>query len=321
MSGNQVLLAGLDIGGTKIGVSLGTVDGRVIASDRLATDPGRDASELLTEAWRLSAAMASAAGLGMPVALGVAAPGPLSYLEGRLLEVPNMPRWQHFQLQAWLDQNVACPSAFMNDANAGVLAEVMWGAARGADTAVFLTMSTGMGAGLWIGGRVHEGAQALAGEVGHIRLAGDGPVGFGKRGSVEGFCSGPGLVQLAFAERTRLVQLGKVTRLSEVGSLDAEIVCGLAAGGDEGAIHAVTRSGEAVGELCAMLVDLLNPDVIVLGTIGTAWFELFEPHVVRVIEREALGTAARHVAVRPSGLPARGDQAALAIAARLAASD
>ena len=127
-----------------------------------------------------------------------------------------------------------------------------------------------MGAGLWIGGRVHEGAQALAGGVGHIRLAGDGPVGFGKRGSVEGFCSGPGLVQLAFAERTRLVQLGKVTRLSEVGSLDAEIVCGLAAGGDEGAIHAVTRSGEAVGELCAMLVDLLNPDVIVLGTIGTA---------------------------------------------------
>ncbi|MDA1222963.1 MAG: ROK family protein, partial [Planctomycetota bacterium] len=80
-------------------------------------------------------------------------------------------------------------------------------------------------------------------------------------------------------------------------------------------------SGEAVGELCAMLVDLLNPDVIVLGTIGTAWFELFEPHVVRVIEREALGPAARHVAVRPSGLPARGDQAALAIAARLAASD
>jgi glucokinase len=316
MSRNEVLLAGLDIGGTKIGLSLGTADGRVLAADRLATDPDREASDLLAEAWQRLGAMADAAGCGAPAAVGVAAPGPLSYREGRLLAVPNMPRWQQFRLQDWLDQHVPCPSAFMNDANAGVLAEVLWGAARGADTAVFLTMSTGMGAGLWIGGRVHEGALALAGEVGHLRLADEGPVGFGKRGSVEGFCSGPGLVQLAAAERLRCEQLGRSTRLAALDALTAENICGLAADGDEGAMAAVERSADALGRLCALLVDLLNPDVIVWGTIGTAWFELFEPRARRVLAEEALGPAADHVALRPSGLVARGDQTALAIAAR-----
>jgi glucokinase len=316
MSRNDVLLAGLDIGGTKIGLSLGTADGRVLASDRLATDPRRGASDLLGEAWQRLVAMAEATSLGLPAAVGVAAPGPLSYREGRLLEVPNMPLWQHFPLQAWLDDHLACPAAFMNDANAGVLAEVLWGAAQDADTAVFLTMSTGMGAGLWIGGRVHEGVQALAGEVGHVRLAEDGPVGFGKRGSVEGFCSGPGLVQLAAAERTRLEQLGVPTRLAAFESLTAEDICHLAADGDAGARTAVDRSARALGRLCALLVDLLNPDVIVLGTIGTAWFELFEPVARRVLDEEALARAAAHVAIRPSGLPARGDQTALAVAAR-----
>lgn len=316
MSGNEVLLAGLDIGGTKIGLSLGTTEGQLLAADQLVTDPERDAADLLGEAWGRSVRMAEALGRGVPAALGVAAPGPLSYREGRLLEVPNMPRWQHFPLQGWLDEHVPCPSAFMNDANAGVLAEALWGAARGADTAVFLTMSTGMGAGLWIGGKVHEGALALAGEVGHLRLATDGPVGFGKRGSVEGFCSGPGLVQLAHAERIRFTQLGRPTRLVELGELTPHDVCCLAAEGDAGALAAVDRAAAGLGQLCALLVDILNPDVIVLGTIGTAWFDLFEPRARRALEAEALAPAARHVAIRPSGLPARGDQAALAVAVR-----
>jgi len=316
MSRNEVLLAGLDLGGTKIGLSLGTREGVLLSAEQLPTDPARDAADLLGEAWGRLVRMADALERGAPLALGVAAPGPLSYREGCLLEVPNMPRWQHFPLQAWLAEHVPCPSAFMNDANAGVLAEALWGAARGADTAVFLTMSTGMGAGLWIGGRVHEGTLALAGEVGHLRLAADGPVGFGKRGSVEGFCSGPGLVQLAASERLRLAQIGRSTRLADIDALTPQDVCRLAAEGDVGALAAVDRAAEALGQLCAVLVDILNPDVIVLGTIGTAWFDLFEPRARRVLEAEALGPAARHVVIRPSGLPARGDQAALAVAAR-----
>jgi glucokinase len=315
------VLAGLDIGGTKIGLSVGGPDGEVFAADRLVTDPARDPADLLAEARAGIDALCAASGLERPSALGVAAPGPLSYREGRLLAVPNMPRWQHFPLQAWLDDHAGCAATFMNDANASVLAEALWGAARGASSAIFLTMSTGMGAGLWLDGRVYEGPSALAGEVGHLRLSEDGPVGFGKRGSVEGYCSGPGIVQVAEAERLRCVQAGVATALVGAGPLDPRRVCELARQGDRGALAVVERCGTALGRLCALLVDLLNPEVIVLGTIGSAFFDLFEPLARAGITAEALPAAAAEVAIRPTGLVDRGNQTALAVAARLLDAD
>ena len=150
----DLTLAGIDIGGTKIGVSIGDLAGAVYGSRRLATIAERRPEELLAAAMRQLAELCDEHGRGRPAALGIAAPGPLDYRAGRLLEVPNMPRWQGFALGAWLDRHAGCPAEFMNDANAGVLAEVTWGAARGARSAVFLTMSTGMGAGLWLDGRV-----------------------------------------------------------------------------------------------------------------------------------------------------------------------
>ena len=312
----DLTLAGIDIGGTKIGVSIGDLAGAVYGSRRLATIAERRPEELLAAAMRQLAELCDEHGRGRPAALGIAAPGPLDYRAGRLLEVPNMPRWQGFALGAWLDRHAGCPAEFMNDANAGVLAEVTWGAARGARSAVFLTMSTGMGAGLWLDGRVYEGPSALAGEVGHLRLSDEGPIGFGKRGSAEGWCSGPGIVQVAESERLRARQLGQETELADDEPLTPERVCALAQRGDAVARDVIDRCGAALGRLCALLVDLLNPEVIVFGTIGSAWFELFEPRARAVIDREALPAAARAVTLRASGLAHRGDQTALAIAAR-----
>lgn len=301
-------LFGLDIGGTKIGICLGDSEGRILASDRIVTRPDADPAVLL------EAALEGLRGLGSGAqAIGMACPGPLSYERGCLLEVPNMPRWHGFPIVDFVSERMALPVRMMNDANASVLAEAYWGAARGVRSAVFLTMSTGMGAGLLLDGRVYEGPLGLAGEIGHIRLSEEGPVGFAKRGSVEGFLSGRGILQVAQAERLICEQAGEATGLTE-GALTVERVCQLAAAGDAAAARVTERVGARLGQLCALLVDLLNPEVIVVGTIGAAWPQLFLPAARRVLAREAIAASAALVRLEPSPLSDRGNQTAIAIA-------
>lgn len=309
-------LLGIDIGGTKIGVCLGDGDGNVIERRRIATDPATPPGPLLAEALRWADETARRRGAS-PAALGVASPGPLDPRAGRMLEVPNMPGWQGFALRDHLAGRSGLPTAVMNDANASVLAEWYWGAARGFDNAIFLTMSTGMGAGLLLDGRLFEGPLGLAGEIGHVRLDEEGPVGFGKRGSVEGFLSGPGLAQLAAGEVLARRQRGEATALARDGELTPEAIFECAAGGDAAARAVVERYGARLGGLVATLVDVLNPDVVIFGTIGTANFAALEPIVRRVLDREAIAAAAEHVRIVPSGLADRGDRTALAIARHL----
>jgi glucokinase len=311
------LLAGLDVGGTKLGLCIGDADGRVLARDRIATDPTRPAAELLAASLARLRELATGLSAGPIAALGLAVPGPLSYAEGRLLEVPNLPLWQFFPLRDWLQRESPWPASFMNDANASMLAEALWGAARGTQSAVFLTMSTGMGAGLWLDGRVYEGPRALAGEIGHLRLRDDGPVGFGVRGSVEGYCSGPGIVQVAEAELLAARQAGLATRLLGLDPITPKDVCELARAGDTAALAVIQRCGRELGRLCAILADVLDPELIVLGTIGTAYFELFAPLVRAGLEADAIRGAVTRVRVAPSLLEDRGNQTALAVARRL----
>ncbi len=309
----DTLLAALDIGGTKIGWALGDSSGRVLANGKMDTDHERPPEVLLKEALGQLGRLAEDRGSGKPPSLGVACPGPFLQPEGRFLEVPNLPRWQGFELKAFLHEHWPGPATAMNDANAAVLAERLWGAARGCNNAILLTMSTGMGAGLLIDGRLVEGSLGFAGEVGHIRLAQEGPVGFGKHGSVEGFLSGPGMVQVARAEVLRHEQLGLANTISP-GELSPRSICEAAKMGNPVATAAVDQCARRLGELCAMLVDLLNPDVIVLGTIGSAFPELFIPTAQEVIDREAIPHSAEHVRLAPSGLEDRGNQSALAAA-------
>lgn len=315
----QPLLAAIDVGGTKLGWALGTPEGEVLARGRQPTDPQAPpapALEALLDELNAAAALQDQD----PVALGCAVPGPFLQPEGRFLEVPNLPAWQGFEMAAFLRAAQPLPFVARNDANAGALAEWRWGAGRGASSVLMLTMSTGMGAGLVLDGRLVEGPLGFAGEIGHLRLSPDGPVGFGKRGSVEGYLSGPGMVQVAEQERLRAVQNGQSTCLSG-GSLDPQRLCQAAMDGDSAAVCAVGRIATKLGELCALLTDLLNPDVIVVGTIGSAYPELFLPPAREVIEREALPRSAAHVRLVPSQLQARGDQSALALAASLACGE
>lgn len=305
---------GIDIGGTKIGVCIGRGDGRIVDAHRFPTDHTVSPAVVLTQA--LAALDDLAARHGAPRALGVACPGPIT-VAGRFLDPPNMPRWHGFDLAAWLRAHSETPATTMNDANAGVLAEWLWGAARGADTAVFCTMSTGMGAGLIVGAELHQGRQGFAAEIGHLRLAPDGPAGFGKRGSVEGFLSGPGIVQVAVQEARIALQTGAATDLVHDGRLrefTAETVCALARTGDAAAARAIARCADKLGELLAVLVDLLEPDVIVLGTIAAGHPDLFLDRAWVRLREEALAHSLTHLRVEVTSLTDRGDRQAIAAA-------
>lgn len=316
-SGRTIL--GIDIGGTKVGVCLGDETGRVLASDRLPTGPNAGPEETLKWAFRrLDEFRAQHCRGANASALGAACPGPLSYAEGRFLSPPNMPRWHDFPIRAALAERAGCDIVVMNDANATALAEWRWGAARGTNTAVYLTMSTGMGAGFVLDGRLFEGPLGLAGEIGHIRLREDGPVGFAKRGSVEGYLSGPGMVQVARAELLVCEHAGETTTLASLAAaahgITPENLCEAAHAGDPAALRCIERCARELGRLLAILTDVLNPDVFVLGTIGSRHFELFVPIARSVLDAEAIPHATRNVQIKPSGLPDRGNQSALAAA-------
>jgi glucokinase len=327
------LLGGIDIGGTKIGLSIGTADGRILASDRLTADHAATPEAVLSECRSRLFALAHPLAPSPPrhpanptspfAAVAAACPGPLDYKAGRFINPPNNPTWHGFGLRDWLAEHFACPTAMMNDANAAALAEHLWGGARGTQTSVFLTMSTGMGAGLVIDGRLYEGPLGLAGEIGRLRLrdTDDGPVGFGRRGSAEGYCSGTGLSQMAHSEAIACTHRNEETALRDLlrehGAISPEKLCECARAGDAAARRVTDRSARELGRIIAILTDILNPEVFVLGTIGTAYPDLFIPLAERVLKEEAIPAAAAIVRIVPSPLPDRGHQQALAVAARL----
>jgi len=312
-----MLYQGLDIGGTKLGVAIADATGKILAQDRIATEAelpaGPQIEAALARLAELEQGLRKGADLPPCVALGASCPGPLDRRTGRFLDPPNMPGWHDFPILERLQELSPLPSAVMNDANASVLAECYWGAAKGAEHAVFLTMSTGMGAGLYLAGRLVEGRAGLAGEVGHLRLAEEGPVGFGKRGSVEGFLSGPGILQQAKAEALRCEQLGEATLLRDAG-LSTESFFAAVRAGDAAALRVRDQVARRLGQLCAILVDLLEPELIVLGTIAIQHGDLFLEEAREWMERDALPASAAGARILASPLRSRGDLSAIAVA-------
>ncbi|MEL6497107.1 MAG: ROK family protein [Planctomycetota bacterium] len=270
MTTPQALHAAIDIGGTKMVAAIGTPDGATAGSITFPTshDPGHDLARCLE--W-----IDSRDGAESIRTVGVACPGPYDRRDRVLIDPPNMPGWHGFPIGEWFDGHAHRPSRIMNDANAGAYAEWLWGSHGDIETLVFLTMSTGMGGGIVAGGRVIEGTRGFAAEVGRIQLADEGPVGFGSRGTVEGFLSGPGLVQVACAERLLCTQRGEASRLVDAESITVPLLCELAAAGDPAAMRVIAATNERLGELIAILANVLEPDVVVLGTIAAAHPELF----------------------------------------------
>ena len=185
MNDTSPLYLGLDLGGTKCALVTGTKDCRVLSRDEIRTADFPDWRDALD-------ALLRRAPRGPFRAVGVSCGGPLDPSRGLILSPPNLPGWDDVPIVQTLEERLGAPAFLQNDANACALAEWRFGAGKGCENMIFLTFGTGFGAGLILDGRLYTGTNDMAGEVGHVRAEKDGPEGYGKRGSFEGFCSGAG---------------------------------------------------------------------------------------------------------------------------------
>ena len=309
------VLAGIDIGGTKTAVVLSAKMPDVLWREEFETlpslGPGHAVEKIITLLRRALAETGT-----RPSAIGVSCGGPLDRIRGIIQRPPNLPTWDEVQIKQVLEQEFGVSCFLENDANAGAVAEHQFGAGKGCQHMVFLTMGTGLGAGLILNGRIFHGASAMAGEIGHIRLTETGPEGFNKAGSVEGWASGGGMAQHAVPSIHEALRQGQKTLLAEcLPHVTARDVGMALLAGDAVAATIVRNTGVRLGEAMAMLVDLLNPERIVIGGLALRLGEaLLEPARARMRE-EALEGPAAACTVLPASLgESIGDVAALCIA-------
>lgn len=316
-------LIGFDIGGTKCATILGETDasGQVNIVEKIVfpTKKGPEAS--LTAIYSSTEELLHKNGLqpSQIAGIGISCGGPLDSRNGIILSPPNLPGWDNVPIVEMTEKRLGIKAFVQNDANACAMAEWKYGAGKGYDNVVFFTFGTGMGAGLILDGRLYSGTCDLAGEVGHLRLSGYGPVGFGKEGSFEGWCSGGGIAQVGQTMARQRIQMGAKTAycssLDELPAVTAKSIAEAAYAGDETAREVYRMVARYLGRGLALIIDVLNPEVIILGSIFGRSRDLIEPYMLEVVHREAIGFSAAKCRIVPAGLGEHiGDMAALVLA-------
>jgi len=312
-----MLYAGFDIGGTKCAVTLGRSNGTdmQILERREIPTPGTWIEAMEAMFLRVEEMQSK---IGEPLdAAGFSCGGPLDAVRGVVLSPPNLPNWDGVPVTDMASERLGVPAFLENDANACALAEWRWGAGRGTKNMAFLTFGTGLGAGLILDGRLYRGTNGNAGEIGHMRLSPFGPSGYGKEGSFEGFCSGAGIAQLAGTLGRRAIQNGRKPSyyLGGWDVVTTKQVAAAAKKGDPTAIEVFEKCGEKLGEGLSLMIDMLNPERIVIGSVFARCEDLIRPAMERVMARESLSPSLAVASVVPAMLGEQiGDYAALCVA-------
>lgn len=302
---------GVDIGGTKCAVVLGDQNGIVKKIYFETTTP----TETLSNIEKAVQTLLSENGAE---AIGISCGGPLDAKNGIILSPPNLIGWDHVHITDRLSELFKIPAYLCNDADACALAEHRYGSGRGTENMIFLTFGTGMGAGLILNGKLYSGTNGTAGEIGHVRLSDYGPVGFGKQGSFEGFCSGGGIAQLGkFKAMERMQQGNPLPYCQSVKDLDkitAKLLAEKAHEGDDTAKEVYRISGEMLGRGLSILIDVLNPEMIVIGSIFSRSGDLLIPSMEETLKKEAISSSRRNCRIVPAMLGEQiGDYGALAV--------
>ena len=294
---------GLDIGGTKCAISTGVCEGgtiKILSREEFPTS-GLSWRQVLDEFARRIELQTSNLKLQTIGAIGISCGGPLDSKRGVIMSPPNLPGWDNVPVVDFFRERFGVPVAVQNDANACALAEYLYGSGRGVKNLVFMTFGTGLGAGIIIDGKLYSGANDNAGEIGHIRLAPTGPIGYNKEGSAEGFCSGAGIARLA--------------KIRKGLDLTTKEIFARVRAGDADCAEVFRESAEKLATILAFTIDILNPEVIALGGVFMRNADLFMPVVEPMLEREALPLALKACRIVPAELGENiGDYAALAVA-------
>jgi glucokinase len=312
---------GVDIGGTKTAIVVAEDLPNAVGRIEFATLPAKGPDRVLALIDKGINSLLKKRGLGSSAirGIGVSCGGPLDRVHGVIQAPPNLATWIDVPIKAILERKFGARCNVENDANAGAVAEHRYGAGRGVNNMIFLTMGTGLGAGIIVDGRLYHGTNDMAGEIGHVRLTRGGPIGYRKRGSVEGWASGGGIAQVAMTAVANARKRRIHTVLAQHrGTLTARDVFVAAKRGDAVAIRIMRSTGERLGQILAILVDVLNPERIVIGGIAMRTSDMILGPARDVMAREALAVPAASCRVMPAALGERiGDVAALCVAVGL----
>lgn len=296
---------GIDLGGTKVEIACVRMDGGVLAHKRIPTQPEdgpQKGLERILEIIEEILVQASVSAKDM-TAIGLSVPGPLDPVAGVFFNLPNLPGWQGYPIRGKLEEHFSVPVYMDNDANATALAEWKFGAGRGFEHMIYLTMSTGIGGGLILDGKLCRGKNFNAGEVGHQVILPDGPpCGCGLLGHLEALCSGSGI-----ARRLREI-FGRSNSVmwdmagGDRQKLSAEILTQAVRQGDALAQRFFQETLEYLATGLSNLVFILNPEAIVLGTMVAKNPDLFLKPLNRMVREQVWDVFTPDLKILPAEL-------------------
>lgn len=277
---------GIDIGGTKIASLISSEKMEIVDRVEFATKSIEDPLKTIEKIFENIDEQLERNKIDKKeiISFGISCGGPLDSKKGIIMSPPNLKGWDNIEIVSMFEKRYQKTTYLQNDANACALAEWKVGAGKGLENIIFLTFGTGMGAGLILNNRLYVGTSDMAGEVGHIRISEDGPIGYGKKGSFEGFCSGGGIARLG----RELLLDEKAYKGNLKASMTTKEIAIEARGGDELAIKILNISAESLGKGLAILIDLLNPEAIVIGSVFARCEDLFRKPMEKILKKEAL---------------------------------
>lgn len=303
---NQTLFIGIDLGGTKIYSGLVDQSGTILAEDYRKTKAKRGVEAVVERLIDSAHAVIQAAGVSLTdiKAVGIGAPGPVESEKGIVNVPPNLPGWERVPLKALVESSLPIPTYLANDANAAALGEYLFGAGRKSRQMLYITVSTGIGGGFILNGKIFQGAAGAAGEVGHMTILPGGPrCGCGNRGCLEAVASGTAIARQARELFSRTTN----TLIAELANGDQEAITAklVAEAAQLGDVWAQEILGSAMGYLgigVANLVNLLNPDLIVIGGSLTKLGDLLFDPVRRAVAQRSFPVSATAVRIVPATL-------------------
>lgn len=296
---------GVDIGGTNVKIALVDFDGKIVYSNTVPTraEMGYEAGvnnikqaikELMSETGE-SAQTIEAIGFGLP--------GQIDYKEGIVKNLPNIPGWVNIPLAKIIEDEFSIPTRLDNDVRCAALGELNFGAGKGCENLICITVGTGIGSGIVLNGKLVRGASNAAGEIGHIKMdMTGGPLcGCGDYGCFEAYASGPAIVTMA----KEYISGGKSAKYKEMatdGIITPYIVAQAALQGDAVSIQIFKQMGKIIGTGLASVINLLNPEKIIIGGgVADAGAILLDPIKATILDR-AMPIQANAVQIVPAQL-------------------
>jgi glucokinase len=298
------VIAGVDLGGTKIYSLIATVDGDVLGSDRCMTEAAGGPAVVVQRIAESVRRALDAAGSSIDAisGVGISSPGPCDPSRGLVTDAPNLPGFHNIPLTKLVSEALDVPAVLENDANAAAYGEYRFGAGKGFDDLLFITLGTGIGGGIIIDGRVYAGASGAAGEVGHLILKEDGPpCNCGSRGCLEALSSGPAMAR----EASEALASGRAPGLARIVGEDVptmEQVYEAARQGDAACREVIQRGGRYLGLALVGLLDVFNPRALILGGGLTNLRDLYIDPAIEIARRGAFPQVIADVTIRTAEL-------------------